>query len=170
MTLSYYFFSDVFQIQKLYKESAKTGRLDTAVCLPAVAIETGSVTRRQDDVHVTNVLMGSGERAVNQVCTMCTVVLRSFICFYVSNKAALFWFVSLSCFSLAISFIINQIKTTCTYERARVQVSKEKSSLIEAKGSLYGTFVIGEHEVNFKVQVNLKNLKSNLHLFFKEIT
>lgn len=35
-------------------------------------------------------------------------------------RAALFWFVSLSCFSLAISFIINQIKTTCTYERERV--------------------------------------------------
>lgn len=48
--------------------------------------------------------------------------------------------------------------------------AKKKSSLIEAKGSLYGTLVIGEHEVNFKVQVNLKNLKSNLHLFFKEIT
>lgn len=85
-------------------------------------------------------------------------------------RAELFWFVSLSCFSLAISFIINQIKTTCTYERARVQVSKGKSSLIEAKGSLYGTLVIGKHEVNFKFQVNLKNLNTNLHLFFKEIT
>lgn len=162
MTLSYYFFSDVFQIQKLYKESAKTGRLDTAVCLPAVAIETESVTRRQDDVHVTNVLMGSGERAVNQVCTMCAVVLRLFICFYVSYIGRR----CLSCFSLAISFKNNMY----TYERSRVQVSKGKSSLIEAKGSLYGTLVIGEHEVNFKVQVNLKNLKSNLHLFFKEIT
>lgn len=50
-------------------------------------------------------------------------------------RAALFWYVCLSCFSLAISFIINQIKTTCTYERERV--SKEKSSLIEAKGSLF---------------------------------
>lgn len=85
-------------------------------------------------------------------------------------RAALFWFVCLSCFSLAISLKINRIKTTCTYERSRVQVSKGKSSLIEAKGSLYGTLVIGEHEVNFKFQVNLKNLKSNLHLFFKEIT
>lgn len=52
----------------------------------------------------------------------------------------------------------------------REKVSKEKSSLIEAKGSLYGTLVIGEHEVNFKFQVNLKSLKTNLHLFFKEIT
>lgn len=85
-------------------------------------------------------------------------------------RAALFWYVCLSCFSLAISLKINRIKTTCTYERSRIQVSKGKSSLIEANGSLYRTLVIGEHEVKFKFQVNLKNLKSNLHLFFKEIT
>lgn len=33
------------------------------------------------------------------------------------------------------------------------RLAKKKGSLIEAKGSLYGTLVIGEHEVNFKFQV-----------------
>lgn len=88
------------QIQKLYKESAKTGRLDTAVCLPAVVIETGSVTRRQDDVHVTNVLMGSGERAVNQVCTKCAVVLRLFNCFL-----CLVYHIREDCFGLSVSLV-----------------------------------------------------------------
>lgn len=112
MTLSYFFYMFFIQIQKLYKESAKTGRLDTAVCLPAVVIETGSVTRRQDDVHVTNVLMGSGERAVNQVCTKCAVVLRLFNCFLclVYHIREDCFGLSVSRFSLAISFELDQMK------------------------------------------------------------
>ena len=39
--------------------------LDTVVCLPVVAIETESVTRRQGDVPVTSALTDTGDRVVS---------------------------------------------------------------------------------------------------------